>query len=115
VVEKFQPDLANRKIVWTIQDLPKVTGDYSLLKQVWMNLIDNAIKYTRKKDVAEIEIGCWKEAEKVVFFVRDNGVGFDMKYAGKLFGVFQRMHSPSEFEGTGVGLANVQRIISKHQ
>lgn len=114
VLVRFKPDVVKRKIKWTIHDLPNVTGDKSLLKQVWVNLIDNAIKYTRNKAKAEIEIGFKKETKDVVFFIRDNGVGFDMKYATKLFGVFQRMHTPSEFEGTGIGLANVQRIVRKH-
>lgn len=115
VLVRFKPDVAKRKIKWTIHDLPDVTGDKSLLKQVWVNLIDNAIKYTRNKAKAEIEIGYKKETKSMVYFIRDNGVGFDMKYATKLFGVFQRIHSPSDFEGTGIGLANVQRIIRKHR
>jgi len=114
VLENIKPDIENRKINWSIQELPEVFGDYSLLKQVWLNLIDNAVKYTRNKKSAEISIGSTVNQENIVFFVRDNGVGFDMKYAQKLFGVFQRLHSQSEFEGTGIGLANVQRIIHKH-
>jgi len=114
VLEKIKPDTENRKINWDVQELPEVFGDYSLLKQVWLNLLDNAIKYTRNKKLAEISIGCTVNQENIVFFVRDNGVGFDMKYAHKLFGVFQRLHTQAEFEGTGIGLANVQRIIFKH-
>lgn len=103
-----------RTVVWDIQHLPKVIGDYSLLKLVWTNLLDNALKYTRKQPSAKISVGFKAEGKEIVFCVCDNGVGFDMKYANKLFGVFQRLHSSSEFEGTGIGLANVQRIISKH-
>jgi signal transduction histidine kinase len=114
VLEKIKPDMINRKISWTIAELPKVFGDYSLLKQVWINLLDNAVKFTRNKDTAEIEVGVTQESDHWVFFVRDNGVGFDMQYAHKLFGVFQRLHSSTQFEGTGIGLANVQRIIHKH-
>jgi light-regulated signal transduction histidine kinase (bacteriophytochrome) len=113
-LDKIAPDVANRKIVWSIQELPPVIGDYSLLKQVWVNLLDNAVKYTRMKDTAEITVGFREENGFFIFFVRDNGVGFDMKYANKLFGVFQRLHAQSEFEGTGIGLANVQRIVFKH-
>ena len=107
-------NIRNRNITWTIQKLPIVFGDYSLLKQVWVNLLDNAVKYTKFKVLAEITIDFREEKENFVFCVRDNGVGFDMKYATKLFGVFQRLHSQTEFEGTGIGLANVQRIIHKH-
>lgn len=114
VLEKIKQDVANRRIHWTIQDLPAVYGDRSLLKQVWINLLENAVKYTRTEKIAEISIGCLVEEKNFVFLVRDNGVGFDMKYAQKLFGVFQRLHSQSEFEGTGIGLANVQRIVHKH-
>lgn len=114
VFEDLKPDLGNRKIQWDIQTLPGVVADYPLLKQVWANLIDNALKYTRNKEIAEISIGYYEENKYLVFFIRDNGVGFNMKYAHKLFGVFQRLHAQTEFEGTGIGLANVQRIIHKH-
>jgi light-regulated signal transduction histidine kinase (bacteriophytochrome) len=114
VLHEMNPVLKERKIVWNIQELPKVFGDDTLLKLVWANLLDNAIKYTRKKEEAEISVGYRTEAKEFVFYVRDNGTGFDMKYAKKLFGVFQRLHSQAEFEGSGIGLANVQRIIHKH-
>lgn len=114
VLEKMKPDTKHRNITWSIQELPDVTGDYAMLKQVWANLLDNAVKYTKLQDSPEITIQTYEEAGNVIFSVRDNGVGFDMKYAGKLFGVFQRLHSQAEFEGTGIGLANVQRILQKH-
>jgi PAS domain S-box-containing protein len=104
-----------RDIVWTIASLPTVIGNTSLLKQVLANLIDNALKYSRTRDTARIEIGCaGEETGRVIVFVRDNGVGFDMQYADKLFGVFQRLHRAEEFEGTGIGLATVRRIVSRH-
>jgi signal transduction histidine kinase len=104
----------DRNIEWEITDLPKVNGDYNLLRLVWVNLLNNAIKFTRKKMKARIEIGFQEIKNEYEFFIRDNGAGFDMKYADKLFGVFQRLHSSNEFEGTGIGLANVRRIVTKH-
>jgi light-regulated signal transduction histidine kinase (bacteriophytochrome) len=106
--------LAGRAIEWVIGDLPSVCGDYALLRQVWANLLDNAVKYTRTRGVARIEVSASEENGKVVFIVADNGVGFDMQYAGKLFGVFQRLHALEEFEGAGIGLAIVHRIITRH-
>lgn len=114
ILEEVIMNTQERNISWKIQELPQVLGDYSLLKQVWINLIDNAVKYTSKTKQAEISIGFRDEKSKYVFHIKDNGVGFDMKYAHKLFGVFQRLHSDKEFEGIGIGLANVQRIIHKH-
>ena len=104
-----------RNIGWTIPPLPAVTGDRAMLKQALANLLGNAVKYTRPRDPAQIEMGCAGEEDgRVILFVRDNGVGFDMQYADKLFGVFQRLHRADEFEGTGIGLANVRRIITRH-
>ncbi|OGA66045.1 MAG: hypothetical protein A3F77_04590, partial [Betaproteobacteria bacterium RIFCSPLOWO2_12_FULL_67_28] len=104
-----------RNIVWKVSPLPAATGDRAMLKQVFANLLGNAVKYTRPKDPAAIEIGCAGEEDgRVVLFVRDNGVGFDMQYANKLFGVFQRLHRADEYEGTGIGLANVRRIVARH-
>ncbi|MEO8010421.1 MAG: ATP-binding protein, partial [Dokdonella sp.] len=108
-------DAGERQIEWRIGELPYVIGDETMLRQVWQNLLGNAVKYTARRTRAEIEIGVEKNDEKeIVFFVRDNGTGFDMDYAGKLFGVFQRLHKPSDFPGTGIGLANVRRIIGRH-
>jgi len=104
-----------RNIAWRIGTLPDLYGDRSMLKLVLVNLISNAIKFTRKSSRPEIEIGCTEEKKDgMVVFIRDNGVGFDMKYVNKLFGVFQRLHRTEEFEGTGIGLATVQRIIHRH-
>jgi len=115
LIESLQSETTARNIAWKNGHLPIVEGDPSMLKQVFVNLLSNAVKYTRRKDPAEIEIGCTSEtADEIVVFVRDNGAGFDMKYVDKLFGVFQRLHRAEEFEGTGVGLANVRRIIGRH-
>jgi signal transduction histidine kinase len=105
---------AGRNIEWVIGDLPSVLGDYALLRQVWANLLENAAKFTRHRGAARIEVSARAGNGEITFVVADNGVGFDMQYVGKLFGVFQRLHSQEEFEGTGIGLANVQRIIARH-
>ncbi|HUB65868.1 MAG TPA: ATP-binding protein [Candidatus Methylacidiphilales bacterium] len=107
-------DLNGRKIEWSLGPLPEVRADRALLNQVWINLLSNAVKYSRQRELAEIAIGCDRQEKEMVFWVRDNGAGFDMKYADKLFGVFQRLHHQKEFEGTGIGLANVQQIIARH-
>ena len=102
------------RIDFKIGKLPLAEGDPSLLHQVWVNLISNAIKFTSKKDRAVIEVGTKKSDNENIYCVRDNGAGFDLQYVDKLFGVFQRLHSEDEFEGTGVGLAIVQRIVQRH-
>ncbi len=114
VVSQIKISNPNRKINWNIANLPRISGDCNLLRLVWVNLIENAVKYTKTREQAEIHISCISEKEEFIFSIRDNGVGFDMKYAGKLYGVFQRLHSSAEFEGTGIGLANVRRIILRH-
>ena len=108
-------DLGDRKIIWKVEKLPAAYGDRAMLRLVLVNLISNAVKFTRTRTPAEIQIGqVPANDDQVVIFVRDNGVGFDMKYVGKLFGVFQRLHSGEAFEGTGIGLATVQRIAQRH-
>ncbi len=110
-------DGEGRTIAWEIAPLPRVRGDAAMLRQVWSNLIENAVKYSRKAAPARIAIGCLPREEsspEFAFFVRDNGVGFDSAHVGKLFGVFQRLHDSSQFEGTGIGLANVRRIVTRH-
>jgi light-regulated signal transduction histidine kinase (bacteriophytochrome) len=114
VIESIRHDNPKRSIEWIIDDLPYVFCDRAMLKLVFINLLNNAVKFTRTKEKAVIEVGVKQENNESVLFVRDNGVGFDMKYSNKLFGVFQRLHSIEEFEGTGIGLANVRRIISRH-
>ncbi len=112
---EVRQDSDGRNIVWKVGGLPECYGDRSMLRLVLVNLISNAVKFTRTRSQAEIEIGCMnQEQDQVVVFVRDNGVGFDMKHVSKLFGVFQRLHTPETFEGTGIGLATVQRIVHRH-
>ncbi len=114
ILKELSPDITGRNIHWHIADFPMTTGDRSLLRTVMVNLISNAIKFTRTREQAEIEIGYHLNDGELIMFVRDNGVGFDPAYADKLFGVFQRLHNVEEFEGTGIGLANIRRIISRH-
>jgi light-regulated signal transduction histidine kinase (bacteriophytochrome) len=104
----------DRKIEFQVSTIPQANADPALMRQVLANLIGNAIKYTRQRDLARIEVGGFVRGFENVFFIKDNGAGFDPRYADKLFGVFQRLHSEAEFEGTGVGLALVQRIINRH-
>ena len=116
IIDQSRIDTATRKIQWQINPLPIVKGDRNLLRIAFENLIFNAIKYTSKKELAIITVGTSKETEiETEIFVKDNGVGFDMAYQEKLFGVFQRLHSAEEFEGTGIGLANVKQIVKKTQ
>jgi signal transduction histidine kinase len=117
LVKEIIADMSDtaRNVEWHIDPLPDIYGDINTLRQVWVNLISNAIKYSGKTAKPVIAIGSYKDEEYVTFFVKDNGVGFDEKYANKLFRVFQRLHSPSEFTGTGVGLAIVEKIVSKHE
>jgi light-regulated signal transduction histidine kinase (bacteriophytochrome) len=113
-VAELQEDRAGRRVEIRIDNLPPCYADPGLLKQVFANLLGNAVKFTRDRDPAYIEVGCEQAQGLQVYFVRDNGVGFDMRYADKLFGVFQRLHQADEYEGAGVGLAIVQRIIHRH-
>lgn len=114
VIHDLRTDIQDREVRWRVSTLPPVAGDPAMLRQVWANLMGNAVKYTRTRTPAEIEIGCAPQGNDYVFSIRDNGVGFDPQYAGKLFGVFQRLHGSDEFEGTGIGLANVRRIVTRH-
>jgi two-component system sensor histidine kinase/response regulator len=119
-LEEMQKEQEGRHLEIVIDDLPICQADPNLLKQVWTNLISNALKYTRKRELVRIEIGCRTEPRspgpgtEEVYFVKDNGAGFDMKFAHNLFGVFHRLHRAADYEGTGVGLAIVQRIIARH-
>ncbi len=118
VREELAPDCGDRHIEWCIHALPQVVGDRTLLRPMLINLVGNAIKYTRPRDTAVIEIGCLRAAAKqgalVTLYVRDNGVGFNPRFTHKLFGEFQRLHDAAEFEGSGIGLVSVRRIIERH-
>ena len=114
VVATFEDQLQGRSVQLQVAELPDCVADGSLLQQVLTNLLSNALKFTASRSHAHIEIGTSREAAEQVYFVKDNGVGFDMKYADRLFGVFQRLHSQSEFEGTGIGLSIVHRIVRRH-
>jgi light-regulated signal transduction histidine kinase (bacteriophytochrome) len=115
-MQELREETQDRSIDWKIGQLPEVMVDRSMMRLVMINLLANAVKFTGKRDRAEIEVGVSSDAtDGVVVFVRDNGVGFDMEFANKLFGVFQRLHPAEEYEGTGIGLANVQRIIHRHK
>ncbi|MGE0824765.1 MAG: ATP-binding protein [Candidatus Binatia bacterium] len=114
VLEDLRAEQEGRNVDIAIQEMPSFQGDPALFKQVYVNLLTNALKFTRKRDPAQIKIGSQEIDGELVYFVKDNGVGFDMRYANKLFGVFQRLHDAKEYEGTGVGLAIVQRVIFRH-
>jgi PAS domain S-box-containing protein len=113
-LEELNAENNGRRLELRIGELSPCRGDPALVKQVWVNLLSNAIKYTRRREVGVVEVGSTSREGETVYFVRDNGTGFDMKYAHKLFGVFQRLHRAEEFEGTGVGLAIVQRVVQRH-
>lgn len=115
ILSDLRQEFKDKKIDWKVGNLVNVEADPSMLKLVFINLISNAVKYSGREEQARIEIGCENSAsEGKIFFVKDNGIGFDMEYYEKLFGVFQRLHSTDDFEGTGIGLANVKRIIYRH-
>ena len=115
VIEELEPEAQGRAIRWNVADLPAVTGDRAMLRIALINLVSNALKFTQPREQAEIQIGCMPgQGTETIIFIRDNGVGFDMNYADKLFGVFQRLHRVDEFEGTGIGLANVRRVVNRH-
>lgn len=113
-VQDLEQQYRGRRINFRIAELPPCTGDASVLQQVWINLVSNAVKYTRDRDPAQVDIDCVVRDGMPIYSVRDNGTGFDMRYAGKLFGVFQRLHRSDQFEGTGVGLAIVRRVLARH-
>jgi PAS domain S-box-containing protein len=115
IVDELTESEPGREIKVSTGKLGMATVDVSLMRQVWINLVSNALKYTQKKSETRIEIGCFRDGKDTVYYVKDNGVGFNMKYVDKLFGVFQRLHKPEDFQGTGVGLALVKRIIDKHK
>jgi len=117
LITSYQSEMKNGNVKWNIAELPDISGDNSMIRQVFGNLISNALKFTSLKELRMIEIGFEPDAEKkdyVIIHIKDNGAGFDMQYIEKLFGVFQRLHSQNDFEGTGIGLANVKRIVQKH-
>jgi Cu+-exporting ATPase len=114
IYQSMKAELGDRQIDFRLDSLPQALGDPTLLRQVWFNLLDNAVKYTRQRERAVIEVTGFARDREIVYKVKDNGAGFDMKYVGKLFGVFQRLHDAQEFEGTGVGLALVQRLVVRH-
>lgn len=115
VWDELRKQQDDRDIEFRLHDLPDCVGDIFLLRQVFVNLLSNALKYTRRKDKAVVEVGSQRRDDETIYYVQDNGAGFDMGRAEKLFGVFQRLHRAEEFEGTGIGLSIVQRIIHRHQ
>jgi light-regulated signal transduction histidine kinase (bacteriophytochrome) len=114
VAQEIEKDPNDRLVDFHLQDLPPAFGDEALLRQVFLNLLSNAFKFTRHKPLAVIEVGAISGSGASIYFVRDNGVGFDMKHAKQLFGIFSRLHTDEQFEGTGIGLAIVQRIVNRH-
>ncbi len=114
-LESLEPEAKRADLTIDLREMPDAQADPVLLKQVWVNLIGNALKFTRQRGSARIEIGCQAcDGEDRVYYIRDNGVGFRMEQAGRLFGVFQRLHAEEEYEGTGIGLALVRRIVTRH-
>lgn len=113
-IEELKNDYADRSITIHIGSLPDIFGDRIMFQKAFYNILSNAFKFTRDKDIAVIEIGCRESDNENTFYIKDNGVGFDMKYSGKLFGMFQRLHTEEEFEGMGAGIAIAQRIIQRH-
>jgi light-regulated signal transduction histidine kinase (bacteriophytochrome) len=114
VFHQLSTPKSRERIDFRIGPIPDTMSDATLIREVWFNLISNAIKFTSLRERAIIEVSSLQEGENIIYFVRDNGVGFDMRYAGKLFTIFWRLHSEKEFEGTGIGLAIVQRLIHRH-
>jgi len=114
VIGELKAAAPGRDLQFTVAPLPPAEGDPALVRQVWVNLLGNALKFTRPRPVARIAVGAREDKGETVYYIQDNGVGFNMKYQDKLFGVFQRLHTVEEFEGTGVGLAIVQRIVRRH-
>lgn len=114
IFDEVKEQYSGQKIIFHLSELLPAAADSSLIRQVWVNYLSNALKFSSKKETIQIEVGCYKNKEEIIYFVKDNGAGFDMKYADKLFGVFQRLHNINEFYGTGVGLAIVQRIVNRH-
>lgn len=114
IIDDMNPDYDADKLEWDVKELVDIYGDPTLIRQVFINLIANSIKFSKHRELAKIQIGCRVEEDHTLYFVKDNGVGFDMRYVDKLFGVFQRLHRQEDFEGTGIGLANVKRIVTRH-
>jgi len=114
VIDELKEIHSGQNIEWNIKPLPDARGDKTMLRQVFANLMSNAIKYSRPRETAVIEVGGWTEKEKNVYYVKDNGIGFPMEYADGIFEVFERLHTAEKFEGTGVGLAIVKRVIVRH-
>ena len=113
-IQRIERDFPGRDIRWQVSSLPEVTGDYNLLSNVWINLLGNAVKYSSKKEFSLVEISCYEEEGSYIFSVKDNGIGFEDEYSHKLFGPFQRLHAMDEYEGSGIGLAIVRRIVIRH-
>jgi light-regulated signal transduction histidine kinase (bacteriophytochrome) len=113
-VEELREHEPARQVEVLVGELPDAIADPGLLKQVFVNLLSNAFKFTRRRETAMVEVGSLQQGNEIVYFVRDNGSGFEMKYVSRLFGVFERLHNDGQFEGTGIGLSVVRRIIERH-